>query len=411
MSLRQGLTWLMGGAGLGGALGLAGLLLAAHVLPAPEFAALAVAQGLGATLRLVTVQPWQALVRYLPGSQAPGTLVGAAWAVDQVCALAAGLALAVVLVAMPGLVGLSAGLALATLPLALGLAVQACDPWTGLLLHAGRHDLVARVQVGAGVIRLAGLAVAAFIDAGLFGMVLGHVVGDLAWALGMVWASWPLRPTGIAIPVNLQAWRKLEVQHPGLGRLALTTTGTSLVSGAGAQADVPLVAAVGGPAVAGAWRLARGLANLLLILAPPLRQGLLAHASAGRSLPAGIWTGVMAGSGVVVGGVVAGFGDPLLRWAVGAQGVDLALPLGIALGGAALHLAGLPWTARLVAAGRERRVLAAAAVAVPTYLLALVMTGDRLVHVAWAFAGHQALALVILAIAGSRNPVGPVPRD
>lgn len=402
MSLRRGIVWLMGGAGVGGALGLAGLLVATHALSGLEFGALAVTQGLGAVFRLVTVQPWQALVRYLPGSPTPGTLVGAAWVIDQTCALAAGLALAAVLLVAPGLVGLRPDLALATLPLALGVALQAADPWTGLLLQGGRQELLARVQVGAAVIRLAALGLAASLGGGLHGIVLAHLLGDLTWTAGMAWAAWPLRPPAVTLPWRCSSWRDLRRDHPGISHLAVTTTGTSLLSGAGAQADVPLVSAIGDPVVAGTWRLIRSLANLLMILASPLRQALLAHVAAGRSLAVGTWVGTLAAGGLVLGTVMAFVGEPLLSVALGSSGRGLALPVGIALAGAALNLAGLPLVARLVVAGAESRVLWSALVAVPAYLAALVLTGDRVLWVAIAFAGHQALGLMILILSYPR---------
>lgn len=406
------LLLLVGGQGASALFGFANVALAAHGLSAAEFGFLAIGLALAQGLHLAGgTQSWQAVMRH--GGRRPLRLAISLAHLDGALAvIAALLYLAIIHLAGAGL-GLTRDAGACLSWLALGVAMQVSDPWQGVLMARGRNGLVAMIQGGAALLRFLGVAAVLHLGGGLGGLVAVHLVADALLPLFMLVAAVASQRSGLRI--LLAGLRRplgparLRARFPGLGRLLAVGSGISLLASLGSQVDVPLAAALLGPAEAGRYRLLRGLVGFALVIATPLRQVSLGHwAGAGNRdlrpalLCAGLTAAVAAAAGWLGFAVVA---DRLLPVLFGMHGVGLAGPACIILLAAATTiLATLP-QAILVARRHEPWNLAGQAVAVAVHLalLPILALAGGLGLAAWSLPCAQTALLAVVGAAAWRH--------
>ena len=266
--LRRNVSWLLGARGVSGAFSLAYLAIAARALGPSGFGTFALILAYaGSIAGLAQFKSWQAVVRYgaihLAAQRRDrlADLIGFTATVDVASAVAGAIvALAGIMVAAPlfgwgGGQGRDAGLFAALILLTTG------DTASGVLRLSDRFALLGVTATAAAAARLLGATAVWAAGGGLPAMLA-------AWALaaivesGLEWA-FVLAGRDGKIALGRRAWRRALSDNPRIWRFMVETSLASTLAAVWQQAGTLGVGAVGGPALAGGYRIAGKLATAL----------------------------------------------------------------------------------------------------------------------------------------------------
>jgi O-antigen/teichoic acid export membrane protein len=360
----RNMGWLLGGRGINALLSLIYLALATRCLGLTGFGYFAIIVGLGQAITgLATFQTWQLIVRHGAHHGAAGDAIGFALALDGI-SIAAGTALAAFLLyGVPSWIGLPGDLG----PIALGfcfislLTIRSTP--TGILRLHDRYGLATIAESATPVVRAIGAGLAAWLSPSIAGFLLVWALAEFASTFAYwLFAAREERPRLAAIGL-----RKLSSSGNSPWPFVWATNLSGSLSIVSRQILLVLVGAIGGPILAGGFRIASQLGFGMLKLAQAVSRAVYpelvrtngdARALAHRMLLLSGAVGLMA----VIAAALFG------RWALGVIGgpayVFAHLAMVLLAAGAAVEMAAASAEALLVAQGRV--VLALAVRAIPT---------------------------------------------
>ena len=360
----RNIGWLLAGKGVGAALSLVYLGLAARTLGAERFGQFSLIFGTAqAVATLVSFQTWQIVVRFGMSHLHEGRhdalarLTGFCAGLDMLSALAGcaivltGAALFGSWLAWPGNLSL-AGLAFCLVAL---LSVRSTP--VGVLRLHDRFDIGAAADATTPVMRFAGAIAVVAAGASVSGFLLAWALAEIVTAAVYWTCAGRVAPGVLALP-RPRTFRAAASENPGLWRLSWLTNLNDTLETGGKQMVVLLVGLVAGAAGAGQYRLAAQLSQALARISEMVSRAVLAELSRanagsgddfGRLLRQATWITLLAS--VVVVGILALAGRPLLSLIAG-PGYGESYPLLLLLGlGAALDLAGAGFEPALIARG------------------------------------------------------------
>lgn len=407
--IRRALTntgWLMGARGINAVLSLAYLALATRALGLEGFGQfvliLTFAQSV---VGFTSFQTWQAVVRWGQREDTLPYATGFALALDSLT-VCAGLIAAGALLELGGdwlpipreLRGEAFAFTLVYL-----LAIRSTP--TGILRLHDRFSLGAAADSVTSVVRVTLALPVAFLAPGIEAFLVVWAVAELATAA----AYWLFARRVQPLYLRHYSLRRIPATQDKAWSFVAFTSLSGTLAIAARQFLTLLVGALGGPALAGIYRVAAQLGEGVLKLAQALLKGTYpelvrdpdaARAIAGRIVTIGIATGL----GAVVLAVLAG------RWLIGliagAEFLAAYWPMVVLTLAASLELAGAPLEALLVARGRAMTNFLLRAVPTVLALLALVWLVEArgALGAALAVLGASALTVAGLVVAARREP-------
>lgn len=412
----RNLGWLLTGKGVGAALSLVYLALAARALPLADFGRfmliLSIAQ---ATAALVGFQTWQVVIRFGVGhhqrgdTPALGRLVRCSAALD----LGAGLAGCVVVTGAVALIrarlGWSAELAREAVLFAFVLLLSVRSTPVGVLRLHDRFALGAMADAVTPIVRCAGAIAAVALGASVTGFLIAWAAAEIATA-----AAYWLTACRVA-PGLVGRWRhagRAARENPGFWRFAFTANLNSTVNAAGKQFVVVLVGYIAGAVAAGGYRLAWQLSQSLVRLAEMFARGVFpeltrADAAETRDPLHRLFrqsTRLALGAGLTICVLAPVAGGPILRL-VGGERYTGVYPILVLLSLAAgLEVMAAGFEPLLVSTGRAGQALRGrlAGIALLLAAIALLMPLYGLVGAAVATVAAAALSLALFARAAYR---------
>ena len=361
---------LLGGRIATGVLNLGILAITAHALGAEQFGLVILVQTYAAAIVAVaTFQSWQAVIRY--GAVAvERNEMGSYHALLRFCTfldmggVLVGTVVAYLAVPFVGpLLNWDGDVMAAAGPYCLVILFSVTATPMGLLRLYGRFDLLSIQSVVSPLVRLIGVAIAAWFDAPLTAYLWASFVGGAAAGIVLVVMGWweAARHGHLkAFTMSPHAWMLAVEHHPGIWRFAIASnlhTTLQVVSG---HLTTVIVGGVVGPAAAGLFKVAREVATSITKPAEALNHAIypefarLASREAWAPMPRLIVrSGVVAGLAslallalAVIGGqwfLAVSFGAEFVE----AQGALIAL-----LVAATVNVAGFPMDPALYAMGR-----------------------------------------------------------
>jgi O-antigen/teichoic acid export membrane protein len=365
------LGWLLGGKGMGAALSLVYLALAARSLGPEGFGEFTlVLGGAQAISAFVSCQTWQIVVRYgLPHvkegrAAAAARLAGFCLSLDIAgavigCAIAA-LAVAV----LAPLLGWPDQLAHAGLAFSFVVLLTGRSTAVGILRLHDRFAIGASADTATPIMRFVGALTVIAIGASVNGFLVAWAAGEIVTAI-VYWACVrAVAPGSLAAPGSRTIRLALR-ENAGLWRFTWMTNLNVTLDAGGKQLVVLLVGLVVGPVGAGQYRLANQLAQGLARVSEMASRAIfpeLARAHAAkivgdfrRLLLRATKLALLAG--LVITAIIPLIGHPLLRIVAGPH-YDGTYPLLILLGlASALDLASVVCAPALIAMGRPGKVL------------------------------------------------------
>lgn len=403
------------GKSVGGLLHLAALALSVALLGPYAFGVLMIVRSYAqAASGLAKFQSWQALIRYGAARADRGDASGLRDLSSFTVMLdgASGLlALAAAMLLAPALAP-----AMGVAPDAIRLAQLYClviplmtsaTP-TGLLRLFDRFDWLSWQSVATPALRLGGIALAAALDAPLWGYVLAWLASDLIGELLLWFAAWrELKRRGLAHG-PLPSARRAVGDNPGILRFTFAANLGATLNQAVAPLVTLLVGSLLGPAAAGLYRLLQILVDTISAPAEIVMRSLFPEAARlherdpahfrrliGRMLALAALTGFAAGLIALVAG------SALLSAAAGPVDGDLGPAVRILAIGFVPLLAAYPLETALLAIGAAGRLLAvrAAAAAAMFGSVVALAPGLGLAAVSAAISLGAAIAFVGLLLA------------
>lgn len=229
---------------------------------------------------LVRLEPWQAVIKYgahdLEHDQPQRfrALIKFGVLVDIGGATLAALAA----ISLAPLVGFLSGWSAETIQLAclysLVMLTRLSATWTGVLRLFDRFKLIAAQQAIIAAVRLALVAVAFFMGAGLgtflaiaaIAAFCGH---GIAFVAG--WRVLRARGYGGFFSTPLAGMTR---DHPNIWSFMWAINGSALIRRTTREADILIVGGVLGPAAAGLYHVAKKLGEAIIVLAVPIQQAM-----------------------------------------------------------------------------------------------------------------------------------------
>ena len=301
--LFRNIGWLLGGRGVNAALSLVYLALATRTLGLESFGYFALIIALGQTVTgLASFQTWQFVVRWGAGPEGPGEATGFAIALDLLSLLfGALLAAALVWTAQFWLPLPDELLWVAFAYCIISLGAIRATP-TGLLrlkFHFGRATAAEAIQP---VVRALGATLAAIYMPNVVAFVAVWALSEIAVAAAL-WATaaWTQK-----IDLSQISLRRIPRDHPGAWRFVWSTNMTAILNVGAKQVMILLVGAIGGEALAGAFRVASQLGQALVQLAQAVSKAIypeLVHAAGNAHMIARRMANI-----ALIGGVIATWG-------------------------------------------------------------------------------------------------------
>jgi len=397
--MGRNIGWLLGGRGFGGLASIAYLGIAARALGPAEFGLFALVLAYGSSIaNLAQFSSWQAVIRFgaihraAARTDSLARLLGFTATLDAASALF-GAVLAAVGVHFAGpLLGWSSAEQDRAALFAAVLLLSTGSTATGMLRLFDRFDLLTYADSVGPAVRVLGAAIAWRLGWGIDGFLLVWAVAALAeaaagWAAALIARLSPLsfgrKAIAAAMTENHRLWR-FVIQNSASSSLGLLWE----------QLGTLAVGATGGPAAAGAFRIATKLAGALAKPVATVTRALypeLARLAAGgerTTLRRVIQkVSLIASAMALLMVIVIWFWGPLLIRLFSGQGFEFAqvylLPLTVA---AAIDLFGISFEPVHNAYGRSGRVLAVRSIGALVYVLALWLLLDRIGPQGAAFA-------------------------
>ena len=282
--------WLLTGKGVGAALSLVYLALAARALPIAEFGrfmlVLSIAQAVAA---LVAFQTWQIVIRFgvqhheRGDAPALGRLVRYSAALDIGAGAVGCLIAAGAVTAMRARLGWSAEVAREALLFAFVLLLSVRSTPVGVLRLHDRYALGAAADAVTPIARFVGAIAVVAAGASVRDFLIAWAAAEVLTA-AVYWAS-----AHRVAPGLLGRWSgagAARLENPGFWRFAFVTNVNSSVNAAGKQFVVVLIGFVAGAVPAGGYRLAFQLSQALVRLSELFARGVfpeLARADAAET--------------------------------------------------------------------------------------------------------------------------------
>lgn len=412
--------WFLGSRGVTGLLSLFYLAIAARTLGLTDFGQFTLVLSFAqATAGLVSFQTWQIVIRYgLPllhqgARDKLDDLIAFSVLLDVVSAIVGaavaiiGLILLAPVFAWSERVLWEAGLFCAAMLLSLRSTP------TGMLRLHDSFALAAVADSVMPVMRLLGAVVVAVWAPGVTGFLVAWGVAEMATAA----AFWLLALRRHRLDWRGPDWRRGAVRrvmtdHPDLWRFAWLTNAASSLGVMAKQVSLLLVGSVGGPAAAGAFRIAAQIAQAMTKLTLALSRAAFpelirasgqADAQFQRLMRRITRIATIGATGSLL--LVMAFGPSLLHFLTGEDLSAIYWPMVLLTAAAALDLGGATLEPALAARGRAGFVVVfrAVAVAFQLGLLAALLPAFGALGAGWATLAGSLIALV-LAVAGVRRP-------
>jgi O-antigen/teichoic acid export membrane protein len=391
----QNTGWLMGARGINAVLSLGYLALATRALGLEGFGhfvlAITFAQ---AVTGLASFQTWQAVVRWGQRRETVADAVGFALALDLLT-VAAGVAVSALLLAFAGdWLPVPRDLRGETFALTVVLLLAVRSTPTGILRLHNRYAQAAAADSVTSVVRVTGAAIVVLAAPTIAGFLLVWAVAEVATA-AVYWrfALGLERPSPGRI-----GYTKLPRAEKGAWGFVFGTGLSGMLLIASRQILVLLVGALGGPALAGIYRVAAQLGEGLLKLAQALLRGtypeLVRDPEAARDIAARIGK-IAAITGIATLAVGALAGHWLIGLIAGPEYLAAYVPMLLLAAAAAIELAGATLEALLVSRGHALR----------NFLLRGVPTALMLAALPWAVGRAGAIGAAALVLVASAMTV------
>ena len=398
--IKRALTntgWLMGARGVNAVLSLAYLALATRSLGLAGFGQfILVVTFAQALVGFVSFQSWQVVVRWGQTKDTLGDATGFAIALDALSMAAGALAAALVLWLAGAWLPLPPELRLAAYGYTLVLLLTLRSTPTGILRLHDRYARAATADSVTSIVRVIGAGLVALLAPSIEAFLLVWALGEVATAA----AYWIFARQTQPLFWRHTSLRRIPAAEPKVWSFVAGTSLSGMLTIASRQVLVLVLGALGGPALAGLYRVAAQLGEGVLKLAQALLKAVYpelvrspeaAREIAGRITRIAIATGLAA----VVLALVAG------RWVIGViAGVEFLpayTPMILLSAAAAIELAGVSLEALLVARGRAITNFVLRAVPTALALVALVILIDD--HGA-AGAGMAVLGASVMTVTG-----------
>jgi O-antigen/teichoic acid export membrane protein len=384
--MRRNIGWLLSSRGFTAVASFAYLSLAARTLGLSGFGAftliLAYAQAIA---NLAQFRSWQAVIRYGSVHQTAGQsdrmarLAGFTASLDWASALI-GAVVAVLGVYVAGpLLSWTEGEQYRAAIFGGVLLLSTGATASGLLRLSNRFDLLAYVDMVSPAIRLCGALIIWSLGGGLDLLLLTWAIAALAQCLSGWFAA--VFPGRSRMVINRDSLRAALRENRGIMRFMLQTNGAASIGIVGQQLGTLAVGAIGGPAAAGAFRIAGKVADgigkpvemITRTLFPELAR-LVAEGDV-RTLRR-VVRRVTEIAGALAAAMLIGVGfagDSLLRLFVGRGFSSAHSYLWLLALAAAINLIGFALDPLLTAFGRAGRSLRIRTVGAAAYLAALVL--------------------------------------
>ena len=392
--IRRALTntgWLMGARGINAVLSLAYLALVTRSLGLAGFGQFILAVTFAqAVIGFTSFQTWQAVVRWGQDRERLPDATGFALALDAVTIAAGALMAGTILLLAGDWFPLPPELRLATFFFTMVCLVSIRSTPTGILRLHDRYAGAAIADSMTSIIRIIGAGLVAATQPGIVAYLL---VWSLA-EIGTAAAYWVLARRTQPLFWRHISLARIPVHAPDAWRFVTGTalSGTLLV--ASRQVLVLLVGALGGPALAGIYRVAAQVGEGLLKLAQALLRAvypeLVRDPASARALSGRI-TRIASVTGLVVVALAIVAGQWVIELIAGEQFLPAYVPMILLSAAAAVELAGATLEALLVARGR----------AMSNFLLRAVPTTLALLGLAWLVDAYGATGAAAAVLAAS----------
>ena len=393
----QNTGWLMGARGINGVLSLGYLALATRALGVSDFGQFILAVTFANALAGISqFQTWQTVVRWGQSKETLPDATGFALALDALT-IAVGIVVAGLLLWFAGdWLPLPGWLRLETFAYTCVALLCIRSTPTGILRLHDKFASAAVADAVTSIVRIVGAALAFFLSNNIEGFLL-------AWAVAEVVTSatyWHYARQTQPLFWRHISLRRIPARNEKAWAFVIGTSLSGMLSISSRQVLVLLIGGLGGPALAGIYRVAAQLGEGLLKLAQALlratypelvRSPEVARSIAGRIAKIAIVTGLAAVVLSLIGG----------RWLIGIiAGPDFITaytPMILLSAAAAIELGGASMEALMVARGR----------AVTNFMLRAVPTAGALGALVWlvdihgpAGAGMAVLGASVVTVTG-----------
>lgn len=423
--LLRNLAWVGSSQAVIAVLGLVSLALTARALGPAGLGVLAVVEAYSRSIaRILHPEPWQAVIKHGADALEAGEderferLVWLSLMTDLALgalAAVAGMALAGLAARWMGAVGDQVAL------LALGstAALLAARPTAmGVLRLYDRFDLLARIDMGIAVLRLALVAAVWAAGGGLFAFVLVFVAWTIVdGLLPMLFALPQMRRRGHRL--RPASPRRIAAENPGLLRLFVNSNVNVTLRQLRQRFDIVLLAGVLPAPALGHYQLARRIGEAALRLGRPLGQvtfpefaRLVARGDRARLRRLMVWSSLgLSAALLLVLAPVAMQMDRLLPLAFGPGFAGAAASVSIMAAAMALYMAGLTSGPALMALGRDRAMTVLTG-ATTAFFFAALIPAARIWGAegaaAMQFVGNALWLVACLAVALSASRPQPI---
>ena len=345
----RNLGWLLGSRGINAAFSLIYLALSTRTLGLADFGRFALIVVMAqAVAGMASFSAWQAVVHWGAAAGRREAAAGFAAALDLASVLGGSVLAAAVAWSAPLWLPLPPDLRWTALCLCLAALCAIRSTPTGMLRLHDRYDLATAAEAVLPAIRAAGAVLAALAFPTIGGYVAAWGVAELFCAAAYWRFASQLQPMRMA-DVSLT---RLPRDEPGAWRFVWATSLSRSVAVTSKQVVVLLVGAIGGPAVAGGFRVASQLGLALVQLGEAVSRALYPELVRSRDHAPGLAAkvaGIAFGAGLAAVTVAAVAGE----WIVAAvAGPRFAFAHG------AMVLLALAGTAELIAASADALLVA-----------------------------------------------------
>jgi O-antigen/teichoic acid export membrane protein len=362
--VMRNLGWLLGGRGMNALLSLVYLALATRSLGPVDFGQFAMIVGLGQAIAgLATFQTWQLIVSHGARHGRAGDSVGFAIALDGLSIVAGSALSALVIGWGADWLQLAPDLLVTAFVFCVLSLLSIRSTPTGILRLHDRYGTAAIAEGVTPVVRATGAVLAAWTMPTVTAFLAAWALGEIASAIAYwYFAAREERPRLAAVGLRGHA-----LHPPSPWPFVWATNLSSSLSVASRQVLLLLVGAIGGPVLAGGFRVASQLGFALLRLAQSVSRAIYPELVRNdAAAPELVWrmTRLSAVIGLVAVGLAALFGRSALVLVAGPDFAFAHWAMVIIAAGAAVELASASAEALLVARGRP--VTALVLRAIPT---------------------------------------------
>ncbi|MXO62579.1 lipopolysaccharide biosynthesis protein [Qipengyuania oceanensis] len=394
--LFRNIGWLLGGRGVNAALSLVYLALATRTLGLEGFGHFALIVALGQTVTgLANFQTWQFVVRWGAGPDGPGEATGFAIALDLL-SVALGSILAAGLVwSAQFWLPLPKDLLWMAFFYCLVMLISIRTTPTGLLRLRFQYGRATFAEAVLPIVRAIGAVLAALYMPTVLGFIITWAVAEMAVAAAM----WAVAAQHERIDLSQISFRRIPRDHPGAWRFVWATNMTGSLSVGSKQVMILLVGAIGGEALAGAFRVASQLGQALVSLAQTISKAIypeLVHAQEGAQAIARRMANIALIGGALAVLAAIFFGRPAIALVAGPEFRSAYWPMIILAIAGAIELVGASLESLLVSAGRAGTAFIVRAIptALAFALLGTAMGWMGLKGAAFTVMGSSALAVM-----------------